>query len=153
MLFARDDPTLYVLLHINVFFRALACFITAHCISCGGRVLSCPCRFFRRATGLGYIHHSHAGDEHDLLWLLAARHIYGDSPAGPQDDSACLPLHVLGCRPHGDDVPEAICECGQAPVTMTMTTTQSVLLVVLLWNVDCELYKRCWLLNQLELLL
>ena len=62
---------------------------------------------------------SYAGDEHDLLRLLAAGNVYGDSPVGPQDDAARLPLHVLGRRPDGDDVPEALCECGQASGTMT----------------------------------
>lgn len=84
-----------------------------------------------------------AGDEHDLLRLLAAGHVYGDSPPRPQDDAAGFPLHVLGRCPDGDDVPKAICECGQAPMT------RSVPFVVLLgftWKVNC--YRPLMITNE-----
>ena len=51
-----------------------------------------------------------AGYEHDIVRLLAAGHVHGDSSPRSQDDAPRFPLHVLGRGDHGDGLPTTLRE-------------------------------------------
>lgn len=71
---------------------------------------------YRKTVSVFVVPVLRAGDEHHLLRLLASGHVHGDPALGPEADAAGFPLHVLGCRLDGHDVPAALRECGRRGV-------------------------------------